>query len=392
MAPGVPQNFTANRIGSDYNTRMNTVIRPAQKGESRPIIAVTMGDAAGVGPELCLHLLAQREFFGNCVPLIIGDADVLARVAREVKLPFNARRLDAPPDALSAPAVFDPPGTLAGNAVEPGKNQLICGRASAHYIDEAVAGCLSKRYVAMVTAPISKKALNMAGVNFPGHTEMLAERTRAKNHAMLLYSEQIACAFVTCHQSLQSVAASLTVQRVVDVAVLAWSNVTALRSQSPRLCLLGLNPHAGEEGLFGDEEQRILIPAKKLIEARGIKIDGPIPPDTAFTPQARKRYGCYIAMYHDQGSIPFKMLAFDTGINITMGLPIIRTSPDHGTAFDIAWQGKALPGSFMSAYEMAARLAAQATAETRASGLYRAITTKDAITDGDQKNTRRLSS
>jgi 4-phospho-D-threonate 3-dehydrogenase / 4-phospho-D-erythronate 3-dehydrogenase len=368
---------------------MNTAVLPRRKGDAGPIIAVTMGDAAGVGPELCLQLLAGKETFGHSIPLVIGDADVLARVARQVKLPFNAKRLEKAPEKLDAPAVFDPPGALAGNAVEPGANQLICGRAAARYIDEAIEGCLDRRYQAMVTAPISKKALNMAGVNFPGHTEMLAERTGTKNYAMLLYSAEIACAFVTCHQSLKSVSDSISIQRIVDVAILAWSHVMALRAVAPRLCLLGLNPHAGEEGLFGDEEERLLIPAKKLIEKRGVKIDGPLPPDTAFTPQNRKRYGCYIAMYHDQGSIPFKMLAFDTGINITMGLPIIRTSPDHGTAFDIARQGKVNPSSFMSAYEMAARLSAHATAETRASGMQRAITPKDAL-DGDQKDTRRL--
>jgi 4-phospho-D-threonate 3-dehydrogenase / 4-phospho-D-erythronate 3-dehydrogenase len=352
---------------------MNSVAQSSKKNEPKPIIAVTMGDAAGVGPELCLQLLARKDRPAHAVPLIIGDADVLARVAREVQMPFNAQLLDKAPENLSTPAVFDPPGALAGNAVERGKNQAICGRAAARYIDEAIEGCSTKRYAAMVTAPISKKALNMAGINFPGHTEMLAERTHSKNYAMLLYSEEIACAFVTCHQPLKSVADSLSVQRIVDVAVLAWSNVTALRAHSPRLCLLGLNPHAGEEGLFGDEEERFLIPAKMLIEARGMRIDGPLPPDTAFTPQNRKRYGCYIAMYHDQGSIPFKMLSFETGINITMGLPIIRTSPDHGTAFDIAWQGKVQPQSFMSAYDMAARLAAHETAETRTSGLIRTI-------------------
>ena len=209
----------------------------------------------------------------------------------------------------------------------------------------------------MVTAPISKKALNMAGVNYPGHTEMLADQTHTRNYAMLLYSAEIACAFATCHQSLHSVSDSLSVERIVQVAELGARHVGAMRGAKPRLCLLGLNPHAGEEGLFGGEEIRLIIPARKKIEALGIAVDGPLPPDTAFTPNARQRYDCYIAMYHDQGSIPFKMLAFDTGVNITMGLPIIRTSPDHGTAFDIAWKGIVQPDSFFSAYDMAVKLA-----------------------------------
>ena len=322
----------------------------------RPIIAVTMGDAASVGPELCLRLLARNDLPGNSVPLIIGDSTVLARVARELKLDFNTPRLDAAPSVLEVPAIFDPPGTLAGDAVEPGRNQEICGRAAVRYIEEAVKGCMAGRFAAMVTAPISKKAMNMAGYDYPGHTEMLAFLTRCNNYAMLLYSEKIACAFVTCHQSLRSVPESLNIERIAEVAELASKSIRAIRGKAPRLALLGLNPHAGEEGLFGDEEARIVEPAKRKIAALGLDIEGPLPPDTAFTPSALKRIGCHIALYHDQGSIPFKMLAFDTGVNVTMGLPIVRTSPDHGTAFDIAWQGKVQPDSFFSAYALAVQL------------------------------------
>ncbi len=292
----------------------------------RPIIAVTMGDAAGVGPELCLRLLARTDLPGNAVPLIIGDFDVLGRVAQTLKIELKAPRIDSAPSALDSPAVFDPPGALAGNEVEPGKNQEICGRACVCYIEEAVKGCLAGRFAGMVTAPISKKAMNMAGHDFPGHTELLAYLTRCSSYAMLLYSEKIACAFVTCHQSLRTVAPSLTIERIVEVAELASNTITAIRGRSPRLALLGLNPHAGEEGLFGDEEIRIIAPAKKKISDYFMHVDGPLPPDTAFTPNALKRYGCHVAMYHDQGSIPFKMLAFDTGVNVTMGYPLEWTN------------------------------------------------------------------
>jgi len=331
--------------------------------ESKPIIAVTMGDAAGVGPELCLRLLTSRKLPGRAIPLVIGNAVVLERVARAqgLKLPPRVPCFTAVPESLSRPALLDPPDALDGSAVVPGKNRSACGKAAARYITEAVRGCLERRFAALVTAPISKKALNMAGVAFPGHTEMLAALTHTQSYAMLMYSRDISCAFVTCHRSLRSVPESVTAERVVEVAKLAWDNVAILRGRPPRLCLLGLNPHAGEGGLFGDEERRVLLPAMKALARRGIVLEGPLPPDTAFTPQARKRFDCFIAQYHDQGCIPFKMLAFDSGVNITLGLPLIRTSPDHGTAFDIAWQGKVRPDSFFSAYELAVRLAENST-------------------------------
>ncbi|HYF52395.1 MAG TPA: 4-hydroxythreonine-4-phosphate dehydrogenase PdxA [Planctomycetota bacterium] len=366
---------------------MNTAIRPpSHAGKPRPIIAVTMGDAAGIGPELCLQLLARHKLTDKFIPLVIGDGDVLSRVSKAVNIPFNVPRLDAWTKELNTAAVLDLPGALAGDAVEPGKNQLICGRAAALFIREAIEGCLKARYAAMVTAPISKKALNMAGVKYPGHTEMLADLTRSANYAMLLYSEEIACAFVTCHQALRTVSDSLSVKRVVEVATLGYESVRTIRGSAPKLCMLGLNPHAGEEGLFGDEEERVLVPAMKELAAKGIDIEGPLPSDTAFTPAARKRYGLYIAMYHDQGGIPFKMLSFDTGVNVTMGLPIIRTSPDHGTAFDIAWKGKVRADSFLSAYDLAMRLALDARKRETAPPA------RDTRPHGDKKVTKRLSS
>lgn len=323
----------------------------------RPIVAVTMGDAAGVGPELCLRLLANKFLHAQAVPLVIGDSDVLIRVARQLQLPFDAPQLDRAPENLSAPAVFDPPGSLAGNAVEPGRNQMICGSASLRYIEEAVKGCRAGQFAAMVTAPISKKAINLAGCIFPGHTELLGALTQCQNYAMLLYSEQVACAFVTCHQALRTVPAALTSERVIEVTRLAANALRGIRGRPPRLAMLGLNPHAGEEGLFGDEELRVIAPALEELRVSGIDIVGPLPADTAFTREALARFDGHIAMYHDQGSIPFKALAFDSGVNVTMGLPIVRTSPDHGTAFDIAWRGLARPDSFFSAYDLAVRLA-----------------------------------
>ncbi len=322
----------------------------------KPLIAVSMGDAAGVGPELCLRLLTQPP--ENATPIVIGSYELLTRVARATGISLNVPRLLAAPDQPCAgPAVLDCPGHLDAAAVVPAQNQALCGAASAHYIELAVQGALVGKFAAIVTAPISKKALSLAGIDFPGHTEMLAHLTKTNSFAMLFYSPQMCCAFVTCHQSLMSVGATLSVERIVDVATLAWNNLAPLQNQPLPLAILGLNPHASEEGLFGHEEEQIIIPAIQALRARGILAEGPFPADTAFTPAARTRFSCHICMYHDQGGIPFKMLAFDTGVNVTMGLPIIRTSPDHGTAFDIAWKGKVQPESFLSAFDLATRLA-----------------------------------
>lgn len=333
--------------------RMTRTIR---KSTQRPVIAVSMGDPAGVGPELCLHLLQQANQPDDSVPLVVGDARVLDRVAQRLRIKFDAPRaytLTAPPDH---PLILDVPDALSGKDVVPGGSNSSCGHASARFIEESVRLCMDGRASAMVTAPICKKSLNLAGVDFPGHTEMLASLVGSKRVALMLYSEKIAVAFVTLHQSFTSVPAALSIERVIEVGTVLNRYMRLLRGGRPHLALLGLNPHAGEEGLFGDEEGRILAPAVQRLRALGIQVDGPLPPDVAFTPDALSRYAGHIALYHDQGGIPFKMLAFDEGVNVTMGLGIIRTSPDHGTAFDIAWKGKVRPDSFMSAYRLAVRL------------------------------------
>jgi 4-phospho-D-threonate 3-dehydrogenase / 4-phospho-D-erythronate 3-dehydrogenase len=342
--------------------RMTRVVR---KSVQRPVIAVTMGDPAGVGPELCLDLLQKNDLLESSVPVIVGDARVLDRVAQRVRAKINTTRTYSLTAPLEQPVILDIPDALNGQDVAPGGSNSKCGRASARFIETAVRLCLNGQASAMVTAPICKKALNLAGVHFPGHTEMLASLVGSQRVALMLYSEKIAVAFVTLHQSFASVPAALTTERVLEVGTLLNRYMRQLRGGRPRLALLGLNPHAGEEGLFGDEEERILAPAVQRLRALGIQVDGPMPPDVAFTPEALARYTGHIALYHDQGGIPFKMLAFDEGVNVTMGLGIVRTSPDHGTAFDIAWKGKVRPDSFLSAYQLAVRLAIARAKEGR---------------------------
>ncbi|MDF1660107.1 MAG: 4-hydroxythreonine-4-phosphate dehydrogenase PdxA, partial [Verrucomicrobiales bacterium] len=207
------------------------------------------------------------------------------------------------------------------------------------------------------TAPINKEALNLAGVKEPGHTEIFANETATEKFCMMMTSEIITCSLVTVHVGYREVPAMLTAERIVEVIELTRAAMSRIRGREPKMVVCGLNPHAGEGGLFGNrEEENIILPAMERARAAGADLVGPLPPDTAFLDWRRAETDAYICMYHDQGLIPLKALAFDEAINVTLGLPIVRTSVDHGTALDIAWQGKANPGSIVEAVRLAARL------------------------------------
>ncbi len=324
-----------------------------------PAIALTMGDPAGVGPELCLKVAAAAEIVRICRPVIVGDRRVLETVADRLGLEVPETTLEgvnrAAIERIERSAVVDLP--LAGGAVEPGRPTREGGAGSYAWIEAATRGALEGIFGAICTAPVTKATLKLAGIKEPGHTEILARLTGTANFGMLLYSPRIAVGLVTIHQSLASVPAALTVEEIVRVGILTGETVERIRGRRPRLAVLGLNPHAGEGGLFGNEEARVIAPAVERLRAAGWEVDGPLPPDTAFTPRALGRFDAHVVMYHDQGLIPFKMIAFDDGVNVTMGLPIVRTSPDHGTAYDIAWSGKAEAASMLTAAGLAARMA-----------------------------------
>jgi 4-hydroxythreonine-4-phosphate dehydrogenase len=238
------------------------------------------------------------------------------------------------------------------------------GQASYAAIDLAINESLAGRVHGVVTGPINKLSLKLAGIPFPGHTEIFGERTNAPHFAMMMYSERIAVGLVTCHQSLASVPASLDTDRIFQVGRLLADSVSLIRGRPTRLAVLGLNPHAGEHGLFGREESDAVEPAILRLREAGYDVEGPLPPDTAFTPKALTRFDAHLCLYHDQGLIPFKMLSFDDGVNVTMGLPFVRTSVDHGTAFDIAGRGVAHIGSMIEAIQLAARLAGRPPGST----------------------------
>lgn len=330
--------------------------------QNLPRIAITMGDPAGVGPELCLQMLADPVVNSFCELTVIGDADVLDYCSTVTRLSFSAEVLSREiwqerGAEISGPVVLDMQA-IRRNEFQYGQLNAATGLASYRYIDAAIDAAIAGRIDAVTTAPINKEALHMAGIHFPGHTEIFATRTHSARSCMMQYSEEITCTFVTVHVGYAEVPGLLNIQRITDVIDLTVEALTKIRQKTPKIVVCGLNPHAGEHGLFGDrEEERIIAPAIELARSRGIDIEGPLPPDTAFLPWKRRSTDAFICMYHDQGHIPVKALAFDSAVNTTLGLPIIRTSVDHGTAFDIAWQARANPGSMKSALALAAKLA-----------------------------------
>ena len=332
----------------------------------RPRLAVTLGDCAGIGPELVLQALASPDLAALCQLLVYGNRTLLTRVASATGSRLPASLLVCPHEDVAAGALpsdrhilIDDPFAEAAT-IAPGIVQSVCGARAHAWICAAAQDVLAGRANALVTAPVNKEALHAAGLNFPGHTEILAHLTGTPNPCMAFYSPGLVISLATIHEALADVPRLLTAEALLRTIRLTHAACQGYGSPAPRLGVLALNPHAGENGLFGHEEQTAILPAIEKARAEGIRASGPLVPDTAFTwlhahPDAAP-FDAYIAMYHDQGLIPFKMVAFDTGVNVTLGLPLIRTSPDHGTAFDIAWQGKASPSSLFSALSLAARM------------------------------------
>ena len=325
-------------------------------GGSLPRLGVTLGDPAGIGPELVLRLLADEEARSGVRLVIYGSAAIMRQVARRMGISWP-KGLEIVPagDSVILPTGTSPVlvDTPSAGAVEPGRVSASNGRLACDWIAAATRDALRGTVDAIVTAPICKAAVHAAGVDFPGHTEMLAALTATRDVHMFFWSPELAVGLVTIHIALSDVT-----PRITQGAVLGAIRqvATAMRSAAcpvPRIGVLALNPHAGEGGLFGSTEHAAIAPAIEAARGEGIDATGPLVPDIAFHDGARQSFDAFVAMYHDQGLIPFKMLAFNRGVNVTLGLPFCRTSPDHGTAFDIAWQGKADPGSFFAAVRYA---------------------------------------
>ncbi len=326
-----------------------------------------MGDPAGVGPELTLRAMANREIGELCQLVVFGDLCVLQACAEHLGQPLPPATVLRPGQLAeqhqradnqhtSRPLVVDVQA-IERSAFQIAQVSAACGQASYAYIQAALDAALAGEIHAVTTAPINKEALRAGGIAYPGHTEMFAERAQAERWCMMQYSTEITCTFVTVHCGYAEVPQLLTEQGVLDTIELTHDALGKIRGSAPKIVVCGLNPHAGENGLFGNrEEETIILPAMQTARRRGIDVVGPLPPDTAFIPALRRTTGAYVCMYHDQGHIPVKALAFDSAVNTTLGLKVVRTSVDHGTAFDIAWQGLARPDSLWAALRLAAQL------------------------------------
>ena len=316
-----------------------------------PKIAVTMGDPAGVGPEVCLRLLQDEAIARLCTPIVFGSAAVLEQAAVQCCVAKPGKVVAGLSEADS-PCVLDI-GAIGLDDFTTGAVNAATGRAAFTYIEDAINAALSGQIAAVTTAPINKVALHAADIPFPGHTEIFAAKTHAPRYCMLQYSSEVRAVFVTTHVGYAEVPGLLTKAAILDTIELGAQAMRRIRGGAPRIVVLGLNPHAGENGLFGTEEQVAIIPAIESARKLGLNVGGPVPPDTAFLPAKRRETDLFVCMYHDQGHIPLKALCFDEAVNTTLGLPIVRTSVDHGTALDIAGLGQANPNSLFEAVKLA---------------------------------------
>lgn len=327
---------------------------------NRPLLAITIGDPAGIGPEITLGALSENALFERCRPLVIGDRRILARAAGWLSVPEPAFEVvDDPPSGRYEPGTV-PVLDLANASPEdcpPGEVTAVSGDAAVHYVFKACDLAMEEAVDGIVTGPINKASINAAGHHYAGHTELLAERTGADRVSMLLTSDNLKVVHVSTHVALDEAIRRVTADRVRDVIGLANESCRALGIEHPRIAVAGLNPHASEGGLFGNQEAEHIQPGIDRARRDGMDVSDPQPPDTVFLRAVQGHFDIVVAMYHDQGHIPMKLLAFDSGVNVSIGLPIIRTSVDHGTAFDIAGTGKASFESMTAAIDVAIQMA-----------------------------------
>ncbi|MEI6807139.1 MAG: 4-hydroxythreonine-4-phosphate dehydrogenase PdxA [bacterium] len=320
------------------------------------VLCLTLGDIGGIGPEVVLKTV-YRFPWPRCLRfVIVGSSPVLREEARKLHLPCAAEWTPGSVFPSARTVVWDP-GPFAGITYKPGTMQESAARAAVAWVAAAAGSCTAGCCDGMVTAPICKEGLDRAGIKVPGHTELLAELTGTRRYAMMLVGGCLRVVLATRHIALKDVPGELSIKGIVAAGQLAGEALPWLGASKTTLAVCGLNPHAGDGGVLGSEEKSMIVPAIKALRRKGLSVVGPVPADTVFHAAVRGDYGAVLAMYHDQGLGPLKTVAFDSGVNVTLGLPIVRTSPDHGTAFDIAGRGIASPRSMVNAVRLAYKLA-----------------------------------
>ena len=338
--------------------------------EERLIIGITMGDPASIGPEITVKALSLEEIYHKCRPLVIGDANVMEAAVRIVgKDGIKIHPVHSVDEALFEPGTIDvyDMGLVDMDQLERGKVSAMAGEAAFRYVEKVIQMALAGEVDGTVTNAFSKEAINLAGHHYSGHTEVYADMTGTKKYTMMLAHENMRVVHVSTHVSLREACERVKKDRVLEVIRIAYQACRNLGIQQPKIGVAGLNPHSGENGLFGREEIEEIIPAIEAANGEGIFAEGPVPPDTVFSKARGGWYDMVVAMYHDQGHIPLKVVGFVynqeqqkwdavAGINITLGLPIVRASVDHGTAFDQAGQGVANELSLMNAIDYGIRL------------------------------------
>ena len=333
-----------------------------------PLIAVTMGDPAGIGPEIIARTFADPGFGDENRAFVIGKPAILRRAIRLLDLPLVVNEISEPEEAAFEPGTVD---VLAvGELPEDlpfGVLDARAGDAAFRYVERATELASARRVGAIATAPLNKEAMHLAGHKYPGHTEILANLTGTEDYAMMLVTDELKVIHVSTHVSLREAIEKVQPERELAVIRLAHASMRKLGVEDPKVAVAGLNPHAGENGLFGTEDAERIAPAIEEARAEGIEASGPHPPDTVLMRARRGVFDIVVVQYHDQGHIPVKLMGFDTGVNVTVGLPFFRTSVDHGTAFDIAGTGEADHASMRAALDLARTLAgAEAEAEEHA--------------------------
>lgn len=335
----------------------------------KPIIGITMGDPSGIGPEICVKALLEKQVIDLCSPIIIGDARFIKSalsLLKKTEIKINSFHNIKQADFSSAGIInILDLGNADPKKLKPGQVSAESGKASIEYVEKAIKLAQNGEISAIATGPINKEAINKAGYHFQGHTELFAKRTNTKDFGMMFVSSHFWLILATTHMPISKVSKSLTKEKVLNAIRLSNNAITKFRKKKPKIGVAGLNPHAGESGLFGDEEEKIIKPAIEAAVKEGINASGPYSPDIIFNMAKSGMFEVIVAMYHDQGLIPLKLLSFNKSVNLTVGLPIIRTSVDHGTGFDIVGKGWANPGSLIEAIKVASHLARPNTGQAR---------------------------